>query len=82
MRASPYVLCAAFSWSNSGTEEHSPLEYGWGLAIQGEEMTSISELILVALFTGFGNAIGQYLATKKLIRNLERIVKRMNGRKR
>lgn len=37
-------------------------------------MTTLIELLTVSLATGFGTAIGNYLATRGLIRHLEKAI--------
>jgi len=37
-------------------------------------MVDVFELIIIALFTGFGTALGNYLANKSLIKALEKSI--------
>jgi recombination DNA repair RAD52 pathway protein len=37
-------------------------------------------MVFTALCIGFGSAIGNYLATKTLIRNIDKIIKKVNNK--
>jgi hypothetical protein len=44
-------------------------------------MADIFEIIMNAMFTGFGVAIGTYLANNHFLKKLEKLVKKMRNQK-
>ena len=44
-------------------------------------MADIFEIIMNAMFTGFGVAIGTYLANSYFLKKLEKIIKKMRNQK-
>lgn len=37
---------------------------------------TVFETIITAMFTGFGTAVGSYLATRGLVKNIEKVLKK------